>query len=175
MISLYRNRAMLLIALLFLLCLGSGCETKKKEPLVNGSLAPDPGALYIQDDSQIKISDFTGSPLVILFYSISCCADELEKLEKLKEDLVTTKLNVLAINVGDPKDDVTELIHEKQVSYQLGYDPIRTSGYRYSLVGLPTFFTINGEGIVTSKLIGKMNYPQLKDLVQADLAKQSYN
>ncbi len=164
MSSLLRNRTLLFLVavLLGILPLFCGCDREKTPPIRKGMSAPDPGALYLKSDQAVDLQVFRGKPLVLLFFSNSCCADELEKFERLVEEKGTEQFAMLGINVGDSIEEVERIGREEKISFPLGYDPILTTKHRYRLVGLPTIFILDSKGIVLRRLIGRMSYEQLK-------------
>ncbi len=140
----------------------SGCDKEKKESVRKGVVAPNPGALYLGNDQPVELEVFRGKPLVLIFFSNSCCADELEKFERLVGEKGDTLFTVLGVNVGDSIEEVEKFGKEEKISFPLAYDPILSAKHRYRLVGLPTIFILDEKGVVLKRLIGKMSYKQLE-------------
>ncbi len=159
----------LLLSLLLVLC---GCDKEKAAPARKGMEAPDPGALYLEDDRPVVLSKYLGKPLIVLFFSNTCCVDELEKLEKFISSSKKDSFYTLGINVGDSREDVARLSREKKISFALAYDPILTSKHRFRLMAIPTIFVIGTDGKIIGRIIGKVTYEQLSSKVKEMLQKQ---
>ncbi len=144
-----------------LLCCLGGCERGKLQTAQQGKIAPDPGALYLNNDQPVELQKYRGKPLVMLFFANSCCSDELEEFEKFINEQQYEKMNIIAVNVGDSLEDVKQLRKEKHISFPLAYDPIHTSTHRYKLMAIPTVYIIGDDGVVLGRIIGKVPFEQL--------------
>ncbi len=158
------------ICLLFLLL--CACDKEKAAPARKGMMAPNPGALYLENDQPVALNAYLGKPLVLLFFSNSCCVDELEKLEELVRSSKEGAFNTLAINVGDSREEVDNLSKEKKISFSLAYDPILTSKHRFRLMAIPTIYVIGADGKIIGRVIGKVTYEQLSKKVNSMLQEQ---
>ncbi len=148
-----------------LVCALCGCDREKTAPAKKGMVPPDPGALYLADDQPVKFNKYLGKPLVVLFFSNSCCADELEKLETIAAGDQQESFQIIGINVGDSLEEVASLGKEKKVSFPLAYDPIFTSRHRFRLMAIPTIFIIDSEGKIAGRIIGKVSFDQLQNKI----------
>ncbi|PIE72171.1 MAG: hypothetical protein CSA20_09225 [Deltaproteobacteria bacterium] len=156
-----------------LMCLAlCSCDKEKAEPARKGMVAPNPGALYLENDQPVTLDKYLGNPLVVIFFSNSCCADELEKMEELVHSSEKDAFSVLGINVGDRREAVARLGKEKKVSFPLAYDPILTSKHRFRLMAIPTIFVIGRDGKIIGRIIGKVTYEQLSSKVKEMLHEQ---
>ncbi|PID76166.1 MAG: hypothetical protein CSB22_00545 [Deltaproteobacteria bacterium] len=155
----------LLSFMLCIQCLLSACDKEKAAPVRQGMIPPDPGALYLANDQPVKFNKYLGKPLVVLFFSNSCCTDELEKLETLVASSKQEELQVLGINVGDSLKEVERLGQEKRLSFPLAYDPILASKHRLRLMAIPTILIIGQDGKILGRIIGKISTDQLHNKI----------
>lgn len=161
------GKLLLLFFAVVMLCLA--CDKERAAPAKKGMVAPDPGALYLVNDKEVELRKYLGKPLIILFFSNSCCVDELEKIEELIGSSKKNTFNVLGINVGDDRKEVVLLGKERKLSFPLAYDPILSSKHRYRLMAIPTVFVIGADGKILGRIIGKVSYEQLKERVDSML------
>lgn len=100
---------------------------------------------------------WAGKPLVIRFWADWCkyCEGEMKAIESVYQRLKPRGLDVIAVNAGQDKKTVTEFMRKLGVSYPALMDEDSTIAKRYGVVGLPTTYFVDAEGIVRGKLIGE--------------------
>ena len=100
---------------------------------------------------------FAGKPLVIRFWADWCkyCEGEMKAIEAVFQRHKGRGLEVLAINAGQDKAAVGAFIAKIGVTYPALLDEQSKIAKRYGVVGLPTTYFVDAQGIVRGKIIGE--------------------
>jgi cytochrome c biogenesis protein CcmG/thiol:disulfide interchange protein DsbE len=116
--------------------------------------------------------ELNGKPTAIHFWTQWCtaCEPEMKAMESVYLRYKSTGLEVLAINVGERKPAVAAFVAKLNVSYSILLDEATAITRRYGIVGVPTTFFVNGEGVVQAKIVGEADESTLekhaKELLQ---------
>lgn len=146
---------MRIISLLLAFCL-SACSDKA--PNINlGQGAPGFEAPALSGRTVKFPSEFAGKVLVVRFWADWCryCEGEMRAIETVYQRQHTRGLEVLAINVGQDRASVESFGRKLGVSYPLLLDEAAGIAKRYGVVGLPTTFFIDGQGVIRGKIVGE--------------------
>lgn len=150
-------RARLSFLCLFVAALGlPGCAPEK--PPVNvGDAAPAFRAETLAGGRIDFPAGFSGQPVVIRFWADWCpyCAGEMQAIEKVYRRHGGRAFTVLAINAGQDQSSVAAFVRRIGVSYPILLDPQAEIARRYGVVGLPTTFFVDRQGIIRAKLVGE--------------------
>jgi cytochrome c biogenesis protein CcmG/thiol:disulfide interchange protein DsbE len=76
-------------------------------------------------------------------------------------------LEVLAVNAGQDKATVTSFMQKLGVGYTAAMDENSKIAKSYGVVGLPTTFLIDGQGVVRGKIVGEADEAMFERHVQA--------
>ncbi|MFA5096414.1 MAG: redoxin domain-containing protein [Candidatus Omnitrophota bacterium] len=129
--------------------------------------APD---FQLQDlsDKPVFLSDYKGKGVILFFWTTWCpyCRDELRALEQENPVLSRAGVEVLAINVGEPRHKVENFIKSRDLSFRVLLDKDSTVAGAYQLMGVPTYYVVNRSGEIVS---AGNHFPQdaLKVLIPA--------
>jgi len=117
--------------------------------------APD-FTLQSADDTIVNLSDFRGRPVMLTFWRINCpsCQFQIPFTQALYDKWSTDSLVVLTINTGDNAADVSDYIASHGITYPVLLDLGHKVSQSYGLVGVPTTFFIDGEGVLKAYQIG---------------------
>jgi len=147
-------RFFLLVAAFLLL---AACGNEMPKANINiGSAAPAFQSLWI-DGAAIQFpAVYAGKPLVVRFWADWCkyCESEMKAIEPVYR-AKQGKLEVLAINAGQDKATISAFMTKLGVSYPALLDENSAIARSYGVVGLPTTFFIDGQGIVRGKIVGE--------------------
>lgn len=102
----------------------------------------------------ISLSDFSGKPIILFFWATWCpfCVQELPNLQKQYLALKGAGIEVLAINVGEPKERVEKFLSKKdKLEFPILLDRDSQVASDYDLVGIPTFILIDAKGKIKSR------------------------
>jgi peroxiredoxin len=144
-----------LIAVVFLLIFGLSRSRAQFFSFGNGlegESAPDFTLSTLTKDN-ITMSVYRGGePAILFFWATWCphCRSALEELNAKASQIQQQGIKIILVDVGEPKDQVRSYMVERKLTLDVFLDEDSSVSSRYSLVGVPTFFLINKEGVVKS-------------------------
>jgi cytochrome c biogenesis protein CcmG/thiol:disulfide interchange protein DsbE len=144
------------VGCLFLLALLAGCE-QELPMLKNGASAPK-FILERLDGSSARFPEqYQGQVVVLRFWADWCpyCHSEMQALEPVYRQHRDQGLAILAINVMQPPETVRTFIEKLDISYEALFDRQGEVMRRYQVIGLPTTYLIDRNGIVHARIIGE--------------------
>ena len=119
-----------------------------------GELAPDvdmPPLLYEGNEhGAVALSDLRGKIVYLDFWASWCgpCRVSFPQLEQLRDELGDRGFEVLAVSVDELAEEALTFLAGVEVSYPVVHDLQGSSPRRYGLLGMPTGYLIDREGIL---------------------------
>lgn len=161
-------RVAVLVIILGLLV--TGCGYKSTTPDVGprpGTLAPDFTATLLNGDT-LSLADLKGQPLVLNFWATWCdpCRQEMPLIENIHTNQTGGKVAVLAINYGEEPGVVTDFVTEGNYTFPIAVDLDLALVRAYQVLGIPTTYFIDRNGVIRQVHIGEMT----DDLLQSYVA-----
>jgi cytochrome c biogenesis protein CcmG/thiol:disulfide interchange protein DsbE len=139
--------------------------------IVAGKAAPD-FILKNLNGEEIRLSDFTGKPVMINLWASWCqpCLKEMPVIETIYKKYQSVGLVVLGINVTsqDNLTDAKETVNNFNLSYPILIDESAHVSKLYEMRGIPTSFFIDSQGIIRRIQIGEI-LPEYVDRYLADI------
>jgi thiol-disulfide isomerase/thioredoxin len=122
--------------------------------------------LPLLDGGAVSLSDYRGQPLILNFWATWCtpCERELPTIARYLQD--EDALPVLAINIGETAEQVAPWLEARGL---LGAIPVlldtetQVQG-RYGVLGLPTTYGLDVEGVVRQQKLGEATLNDLRAL-----------
>jgi peroxiredoxin len=126
-----------------------------------GSIAPDFELDNLVGEN-IKLSELRGKIVLINFWATWCepCKIEMPFFETLYQDQ-NTEVEILAVNFDEPPQQVQQFADEFELSFPVLLDPGAEVQKLYRVIGYPTTFVVDEEGIVAFHHIGLITEEQL--------------
>lgn len=119
-----------------------------------GSLKPAPAFKLMDLNGKIvSLADYKGKKAVIVFFWTTWCPycrAELNTLNQEYAGLVKDSIELLAVNVGEPRQRVANYAKRYVLSFEVLLDPESFVAQAYDIMGVPTYFAINKSGEVVS-------------------------
>lgn len=111
------------------------------------------------DGKYYQLSDFRGQPVWINFWATWCppCRAENPDIQAVYEANKDEGLVVLALSIGEDPDTVRGYVKRTGLTYTIGLDQTTEIAARYRIVGIPTHFFIDRDGIIREWRIGSMS------------------
>jgi peroxiredoxin len=133
-----------------------------------GQAAPD-FQLATVSGSPVKLSDFKGKPVLVNFWATWCmpCKYEMPQIEEIYRQYQAQGLVVLGINDKEDAPTVKQFVSDGGYSWPMLLDTDESLKTRYQVVGMPTSFFVDRQGVVRSTWVGGME----KDTLQTQLSK----
>jgi peroxiredoxin len=129
-----------------------------------GSLAPDFGAQAL-DGQSIRLSELRGRAVILNFWATWCapCRAEMPLLDDRSRALAERGLTILGANFDEPEEAVRAFRDELGLSFPLLLDPGGEIQSLYRVIGYPTTYFIDADGVIQAVHLGVMDEAQLDD------------
>jgi peroxiredoxin len=126
------------------------CTTSERKPN-----APD-FTLQSLDGPTVNLNHFHGRPVMLTFWRINCsaCQFQMPFTQSLYNKWSSESLVILTINVGDRAPDVKDYVASRGITYPVLLDPQGEVAQAYGIIGVPTTYFIDGQGVLTAYKIG---------------------
>ena len=100
---------------------------------------------------QSSSDEFTDKVVVLNFWATWCppCRKEMPSLQRMWSALRRDGVELVAIDFGDPADQIQRFARSERITFPLLMDEKGTVLHRYEAVGLPTTFVVDRNGVVT--------------------------
>ncbi|MEM0952965.1 MAG: TlpA disulfide reductase family protein [Pseudomonadota bacterium] len=99
---------------------------------------------------ELALAEYRGKIVYVDFWASWCgpCRKSFPALDVLRKDYNAQGFEVVAISVDDYKDDALGFMEELPVSYPLVWDPTGTVMTAFGVLGMPTGFLLDKNGVV---------------------------
>jgi cytochrome c biogenesis protein CcmG, thiol:disulfide interchange protein DsbE len=143
-----------------------------------GQLAPDfvdvdaqKPLLVDLDGNQIRLADFTGRPLWIVFWATWCtpCQQEASDILAAYHAHRADNLAVLAIDVQEPAAAARSFAQNRDLDYAIGLDPTAAVKSLYGGWGLPFHFFLGRDAVIRDRYLGQMTAELMEQRLRAIL------
>lgn len=110
------------------------------------------------DGNPIRLDDFAGKPLWIVFWTTWCspCQQEASDIRASYHAHRGDDLAVLAIDIQEPAAAVREYALSHGLDYAIGLDRTAAVMALYGAWGLPSHFFLDGNGVIRDRYFGQM-------------------
>lgn len=166
-----RRSTLLLLGLLVAITLG-GCN--KRAGLQIGDTIPDVTLTDFQGKSVILPKDIKGKVALLRFWSIDCgfCDKAvLLSLESLYQKYKDRGFIPVAINASRLVKTDERIQPFEHLSYPMLVDEYGLAAKRFGVIGLPTTFIIDEEGVIRDKITGEAGIDEFEKLFTTILYK----
>lgn len=159
------RQALLLILTLTLL---SAC---KEEVVAIDKVAPSLAVINLQGQ-QVGFDDYPNTVKYVFFWSRYCggCLAELPILEEMAE-LHHDTLSIISINIDNDINELALLSKTYGLSFEMLQDQLQITQERYRIVGTPTAFIVDKQGIIREAFQGMMSHQALRKFIQSSIKK----
>ncbi len=136
---------------------------------VMGLYAPDFNLLDVATGQRVKLSQFDGQPVLLLFWATWCphCDSEIESIKTITQIYKDTGLVVLTINAAEDPATVTAYRSVHQLTFPILLDSDSKVRSAYSVYAIPGHFFIDSSGRIASIGYGEMTVDEMKVQVNA--------
>jgi thiol-disulfide isomerase/thioredoxin len=147
-------------------------SSNEKEPTPDESADPykTPSLDFKLKDlngKEVSLSDFKGKKVFLNFWASWCppCKAEMPDIEKLYNETNDSDLVILAINLGESKNDVTSFLEDNKYSFPVLLDSNQTISEQYNIQYIPTSFFIDADGNIIKTKTGPMTLEEMKTYI----------
>ncbi len=140
----------------------SGCADKSVP-----KIGETPPAISCNDvtGEYISLNRLKGNVVVIYFWSSTCCGDRLKQLEPWFSLNKYKGLSILAVNVGGDENSVKLFARNNGLTFTMLTDEHGMISRQYGVIGFPTIFILDRNGVIRNKIVGDINAAYLFKLV----------
>lgn len=130
-----------------------------------GGRAPAFSLAALGSDTRISLDQFKGKVVFVDFWASWCepCRQSLPEYEKLRAELIHENFSIVAINLDEEIGDAKKFLAQHPVNYTVLHDPAGDVPKAFGLVGMPTSYLIDGDGIVRAVHI-RFNSDEMRKL-----------
>lgn len=162
------KRLLPLLCALLLTALISSCSGEPPAKLNTGDAAPAFKTVRPDGTAIDFPAAFAGSPVVLRFWADWCkfCEPEMKLIDAVRQRH-GERFAILAVNAGQDRATVEAFMKKLGVGYPAALDESSKIAKSYGVVGLPTTFLIDGQGIVRGKIVGETDAAMFERHVQA--------
>lgn len=129
-----------------------------------GKPAPDFALIDTRDGETVRrLSDYRGKTVVLNWFASWCgpCAAEIPDFQEAYTAL-DGEIVVLAVNLQESRGTASSMLERLGATFPSVLDPDGTVAQHYRLVGMPTTFFIDRDGIVRMSGSGRITAQTLK-------------
>jgi len=116
--------------------------------------------LPLPDGTKITLSQFKGKVVFLNFWATWCgpCRSEMASIEAVYQKLKNRGFEVLAVNLGEPRDKVSGFMNEYKLNFPSVLDERQITGSQYNIRAIPTTYIIDRRGLIIARLVGSINW-----------------
>ena len=145
----------------------NGAGPTEPSTLQPGQAAPD-FTLDALQGPPIHLADQTGQVVIVNLWATWCppCRAEMPMLDAFQAVYVGQGVTVLAVNSEEDVQTVQDFITKNGFTFQVLLDPQAEMQVRFGVLGLPTTFVIDRQGVIQAIHLGEITEEQLKAVVE---------
>ena len=117
-------------------------------------------------DQKINIKNFNGNLIILNFWATWCepCKEEMPSLDRLQNNPKLNNLKIFVINISQENlEKVNDFFEELNIrNLEPYFDGPKTLAKKLSLRGVPTSVIFNTSGKEFARIIGSIDYDDLK-------------
>ena len=122
------------------------------------------------EGGRIDLAAYRGRPVLVNLWATWCgpCRREMPALERLSKE--QTGLTVVAIDQREDPAIVRSYVKRFGVTFAVGIDDSQQLGTDLHLIGLPSSFFVDGNGVIRDAVDGEMTYDVMTSKARSLLA-----
>ena len=116
------------------------------------------------DGRRLDLADLSGRPVWIVFWATYChaCQEEEPDLRRAYAAHRAEDLVVLAIDAGEPAEDVRRYVEERRLPWRIALDPGLRAFDAYGAIGTPTHYFVDRDGRIASRAFGRLELTEME-------------
>ena len=135
-----------------------------------GARAPDFELIDLEGNT-IKLSDYKGTPVFLNFWASWCgpCKAEMPFMEKVYAENKDRSFEILAVNVTTSEKsigNVEKFVADYELTFPIPLDEKGSVSHQYNIIGYPTSFFIDSEGVIRSIAHGPLTEEEMEKRIK---------
>lgn len=116
------------------------------------------------DGRPLDLGELAGQPVWVVFWATTChaCREEEPDLRRAYARYRDDGLVVLAIDTGEPADDVRRYVEERRLPWRIALDPELRAFDAYGTIGTPTHYFIDRNGRIAARAFGRLTLAEME-------------
>jgi len=116
-------------------------------------------------------SDFTGQVTLIHFWASWCptCRREMATLASLYGKYGRKGFTPCSIGLGEKRETAVSYLQNMTIPYPVLLDPDSSTRKPFGVAGVPTYFLLDGKGVIRHRILGKADAARLEKIVTSML------
>ena len=104
----------------------------------------------------MKLSDYRGRVVFLNFWATWCppCRDEMPSMERLHKLLGGRGLEIVAVDLQEPKDTVQKFVKDNSLTFTVLLDAQGAVGGAWGAQSIPTTYLIDRKGRILARSVG---------------------
>ena len=168
---LYKSRVFIII-IFFVSLLSVSGQTLEDEMrsagfgIFNENVSSIDFTLQDLDGNKVSLKDYRGKALMLNFWATWCppCRREMPSMEKLYSIIDKDKIDILAVNIQEKKNTVSDFISKNNYTFPVLVDEEGKAASIYQIRSIPTTFIIDKKGYLRAMLTGSREWDE-KDII----------
>lgn len=117
------------------------------------------------DGNSVQLSDLRGRPVILYFWATWCgsCVFDMPVMNAFYQQEIDSGVVVLAVNVGQGETTVRDFVAEGGYSFLVGLDGNMDIGRAYRLLGFPSTYFIDPDGVIRNVRMGPLTQDALEE------------
>lgn len=115
-------------------------------------------------DAPVSLEDYRGTAVWVVFWATYCepCQEEEPDLKAMFEAHEDDGLMIVAIDVGEPIEDVRDYAESHRLPYPVAIDVEGTALAAYGAIGTPTHYFIDPDGVIRDRAFGRLTRAEME-------------
>jgi peroxiredoxin len=119
-------------------------------------IAADDFELASLSGRKVKLSDYRGKVVFLNFWATWCppCRGEMPSMERLHQKLAGRGLEIVAVDLQEPKDTVRKFVADRSLTFTVVLDASGEIGAAWGAQSIPTTYLIDRTGGIIARSVG---------------------
>ncbi|MNI19166.1 Thiol-disulfide oxidoreductase ResA [compost metagenome] len=121
---------------------------------------------------RVTLSDLKGKNVYINFWATWCkwCIKEMPDMEKVYHEYKDDNIVILAVDVGESQDKVTQYLNEHPYSFRVLLDPDKKVTEAFKLRSIPVSIFVDKNGRIAYNRVGTLTEDQMRTVIKGLLS-----
>lgn len=115
-------------------------------------------------DAPLALEDYRGRAVWVVFWATYCepCKEEEPDLVEMFEAHEADGLVIVAIDVGEPIEDVRDYTASHRLPYPIAIDADGTAQAAFGAIGTPTHYFVDPGGVIRDRAFGRLTRSEME-------------